>query len=146
MYGPSLKKAGRYFGIEATTNIKRIRAAAASWMIVAFITPFTLLHFSVWGIAILGLGAESIPVANYVLPGEEIFFVAHGILMIFGFTYMIGALALYLIRGIDCLGGWKTIIFIACLIGHLTPIFNFFPYVFLWCLAVVINQEDVDEN
>lgn len=121
-------------------NKKRIRAAAVSWTIVAFIIPFWLFQLVLWVMSMVGLVTEGTTLVGWVLPGYTIFFAFTIMGIVLGMFFMVGALVMYLFNGVDCIGGFKLIIFGVCLAFSMAPGIFFVPYVFIWCFFVTMLQ------
>ena len=133
----------------ALKGVKTIRAAVASSFIFWTAIPFWVPQIAFWLVGLAGLGFESIPFANYILPGQTLFTFSYLIILFIGITTMIYALCIYAIRKINFFSGMKGLVFAICIALYCAPFLNFAPWFIGWLWIVTKNQgsdESPEEN
>jgi hypothetical protein len=124
------------------TNVNRIKAFSASVPIFSFAIGFWIPQMIFWMVGIFGLGSESIPLFNYVIPGEVIYMLSYVVIVFIGICTMFYAATVYYFRRVRFFSGYKGIIFIFCIVGYFVIFINFFPWFTVWLLAVTYMQDD----
>ncbi len=72
--------------------------------------------------------------------GMELLFVSLMLNFVIGFLTFMVAVGVYVIRGVTISRGISIIIAAVCLALYATPILNFIPWMWFWCLYVVKSQ------
>lgn len=124
------------------TNANRIKAFTASVTIFWTAIGFWIPQIIIWMIGIFGLGAGSIPLLEYVIPGELFYMLSYAVILFIGLCTMFYAATVYSLRRVRFLSGYKGIIFIFCVVGYFVIFLNFFPWFTIWLLAVTYMQDD----
>jgi hypothetical protein len=124
----------------ALKSYKTFKAARASWFIFWTAIAFSVPQLNFWIFSLIGIGTESIPFANWVLPGETLFMLSHTVIIAIGITTMIYALLVYSLSLVNCFGGSKFLWFALCVAFYCTPILNGPPWFVLWLWVVTNNQ------
>ncbi len=122
--------------------IRRLQAGSASLTIFWTAIGFWIPQIVFWMIGIFGLGTTSLPILDYVFPGEVVYVASYVVIAFIGLCTMAYAAFFYFARHINAFGGYKGIIFILCITGYLTLFINFFPWFIIWILAVTYMQEN----
>lgn len=122
------------------------RAARVSWFIFGTAISFSVPQVKFWILSLIGMGVESIPFANWVLPGETLFILSYMIVMAIGITTMGYALLIYSLNRVNCFGRFKFLMFALCFAFYCTPILNGIPWFVLWLYVVTTNQGKQDEK
>ncbi len=119
---------------------QRVVAVQATTLVFWTAIPFWIPQICFWMLGIAGLGMESIPWLNYVLPGVTLFWLGEIIIVAIGVCTMTYAALILGLRGVNCFGGLKGLVFALCVAGYCAPIANFFPWFVLWLAAIVYLQ------
>jgi hypothetical protein len=117
-------------------KVKQAEAVRVSITIFATAIPFWFFQVAIWMVGIGGLGLESIPFANYVMPGDTLYMLSYMLIAGLGICTMVYATFVYGINRINCFGGSKMLVFMFCMTGYLVIFINGFPWFILWLLAV----------
>jgi hypothetical protein len=121
--------------------VKRIAATQACsvifWSAIGFYVP----QITFWLIGIAGIGLEAIPVVNYVIPGQLLFFVSYAVIFFIGICTMLYSVWILMLRKIDCFSGYKGLIFLLCLDGYMVIFINFIPWFVVWLWSVILLQK-----
>lgn len=133
-------KFGGLMSKEAESSVTKVNAVATSWMIAATLFPLISFQFFFWIIAMIGVFGESIPILNYVFPGETLFGLGVGVNAVIGLLMMLWAVTMYVGRGVDCWSGGKTLAFAFCFSLQIAPLINLIPFVLIWCFIVALLQ------
>lgn len=124
------------------TNMNRIKAGGAAitifWSAIGFYVP----QLAFWLIGFAGIGLESVFLVGYVVPGDTLFMISYILILCIGLATMVYATAMFTLRGINCFGGIKGLIFALCLTGYFTFVINFFPWFIIWIAAVTYLQNE----
>lgn len=123
-------------------TIKRLQAGVTSVTIFWTAIGFWIPQMIFWMVGIFGLGSESIPLFNYVIPGEVIYMLSYIVIVFIGMCTMFYAATVYYFRRVRFFSGYKGIIFIFCIVGYFVIFINFFPWFTIWLLAVTYMQDD----
>lgn len=122
----------------------RIMAYSAASFILTCTLPLYApqIFFFMFGLA--GLGLETIPYLDWIMPGIEVFFIGWMMTLLIGVGSMLFAAFTFSMRGVDAFGNSKTLIFICCLIAYLSLFLSIIPWVAIWTLYVAYNFQDKD--
>ena len=127
---------------KTVTTMKRLQAGVTSVTIFWTAIGFWIPQMVFWMVGIFGLGSESIPLFNYVIPGEVIYMLSYIVIVFIGMCTMFYAATVYYFRRVRFFSGYKGIIFIFCIVGYFVIFINFFPWFTIWLLAVTYMQDD----
>lgn len=120
--------------------VRQARAISAGLFILGSIPAFYTPQFTFWVFAAAGLGFEIVPFVNGALPGTEVFTLFYFLVVVCGLLNMLFAVAIFLVRRVDCFSGIKLLVFLGCLTGYAVMVLNLFPFVAIWVLYVMYNQ------
>lgn len=129
-----------------STEAKRILAFSAALPIFGFLPPLIGFQFIFWVLQLAGFFVESIPFINFVLPAEAVVITAYILITITNLILAISAVMLFFTRGVDCLSGKKSLVFMICVTMSMLPILHIFPWIALWLLFVIYQQKDGAEG
>lgn len=127
---------------KTVTTMKRLQAGVTSVTIFWTAIGFWIPQIIFWMVGIFGLGSESIPLFNYVIPGEVIYMLSYVVIVFIGMCTMFYAATVYYFRRVRFFSGHKGIIFIFCIVGYFVIFINFFPWFTIWLFAVTYMQDD----
>ena len=126
----------------AATLIKRVKAGQVSIMIFWSAIGFWIPQIAFWMLGLIGIGGESVPLFNYIFPGQVVYMLSYIVIVGVGICTMAYSAFMYAMRGVDCFSRYKGLIFILCLTGYLVIFINAFPWFIVWLTAVSYFQQD----
>jgi hypothetical protein len=140
----SLLKGARLMNnaIPGSIDTQMILTAGASSLIAWTALPFYVPQLLFWILGLVGIGIETIPFADLILPGDLLFFFCYFVIAIIGLCSMVYVVFIYTIRGVQCFEGVRTLTFMCCITGYLVPFLNLFPWVAFWMLSVLFARRD----
>ncbi len=139
-YASSRGETVRTVAEKASEVSYKIRALQASSFIFWTLLPLYTIQFFVWVFGLGSIALETIPLANYVIPGEEGYIFSYVIIGVLGLFSMFLAGFVYSARGISWFGGTTGLAFAFCLAGYFIFFLNLFPWVGIWMLIVIFAK------
>jgi hypothetical protein len=133
---------GIQIALPDNTATDKVLVIAASSLIAWTALPFYIPQLMFWLLGLLGIGMKTVPLAGAILPGEALFFFTYLMIAIIGFCSMLYAAFVYMLRGVRCFEGARTLVFMCCLTGYLIPFLNLVPWVVFWLLAVIFAKNE----
>lgn len=127
-----------------------VNAGAASWVIIASTSALYPVQFAMAALTLGGLAALVTVDTTWVGYadlfgwfsdfGLELLFVSLMIAFVIGVLTFFVAIGLFVVRGVNINRGVSIIVAAICLALYATPVLNFLPWMWLWCLYVVKSQ------
>jgi hypothetical protein len=117
-----------------------MQAVAAGLFILWSTLPFYIPQLVFWLVGLAGIAGESIPFADFVVPGKELFILSYIVIAFIGLCSMAYAIVMFNARGVDCFSGHKSLYLLLCLMGYFVFFINAAPWILFWVLSVMLNQ------
>lgn len=128
------------------TSVERIRAITAGSLILWSTLPFYVPQLLLWVLGLAGVVGESLPVVDFVIPGQELFVLSYIVIAFIGLCSMAYAVVMFNIRGVDCFSGHKSLYLLLCLMGYFVFFINAAPWTLIWVFSVIMNQSPKEEG
>jgi hypothetical protein len=121
--------------------LEKKRAMGATINILWTMLPFYPIQLMFWFLGFAGLGSETVPIVNWILPGQELFMLSYFIIALIGLCTMFYAAFVFTLYRVKCFSGSRALVFMACLTGYLVFFLNLFPWILFWIVAVLYSKK-----
>jgi hypothetical protein len=138
------KYAGKISGTlpdKAQETLEKLNTYSTCLTIFWTAIPLWFLQFTFWIFGLIGLSLESLPIANFVLDGEELYIASVILIGAIGVITMVYAASFMYMRGVSCFRGYKSLVCILATTFYFVTFINVFPWFTLWLFAVVMLEE-----